>query len=261
MGERMLRFLRRHRVDAADRDVADAGAAVRAAAKAEADHYTRAMRAAAEARRQPSARLPGGARQGPDRPDGLRRDPRRPAEARHAGGPPPAGGRRPSLSRAALRRVPRASGCRSAPTRPGSRRARRAGHRLHLPRPERPRARHGGPGSDPAAGWPGRLHDRLADGAAGLVRSGAIPPTPPTSSTTGCRRTGCASGPSPARRTTRRSPPSGPPSTPPRSWPPFATASSAIAPTRAVAASASSPSTPSCSATGGRRDRSGCARC
>jgi 1,4-alpha-glucan branching enzyme len=44
VGERMLRFLRRHRVDAADRDVADAGAAVRPAAKAEADHYTRAMR-------------------------------------------------------------------------------------------------------------------------------------------------------------------------------------------------------------------------
>jgi 1,4-alpha-glucan branching enzyme len=44
VGERMLRFLRRHRVDAADRDVADAGPAVRLAAKAEADHYTRAMR-------------------------------------------------------------------------------------------------------------------------------------------------------------------------------------------------------------------------
>jgi 1,4-alpha-glucan branching enzyme len=44
VGERMLRFLRQHRVDAADRDVADAGGAVRPAAKAEADHYTRAMR-------------------------------------------------------------------------------------------------------------------------------------------------------------------------------------------------------------------------
>jgi 1,4-alpha-glucan branching enzyme len=44
VGERMLAFLRRHRVDAADRDVADAGAAVRAAARAEADHYTRAMK-------------------------------------------------------------------------------------------------------------------------------------------------------------------------------------------------------------------------
>jgi 1,4-alpha-glucan branching enzyme len=44
VGERMLRFLRRHRVDAADRDVADAGISVRAAAKAEADHYTRAMK-------------------------------------------------------------------------------------------------------------------------------------------------------------------------------------------------------------------------
>jgi 1,4-alpha-glucan branching enzyme len=42
--ERMLRFLRRHRVDAADRDVADAGAALRPAARAEADHYTRAMK-------------------------------------------------------------------------------------------------------------------------------------------------------------------------------------------------------------------------
>ncbi len=44
VGERMLRFLRRHRVDAADRDVADAGAAVRPAAKAEADHHTRAIK-------------------------------------------------------------------------------------------------------------------------------------------------------------------------------------------------------------------------
>src|SRR5215218_495252 len=41
--ERMLRFLRRHRVDAADRDVADAGAILRPAAKAEAAHYTRAI--------------------------------------------------------------------------------------------------------------------------------------------------------------------------------------------------------------------------
>jgi 1,4-alpha-glucan branching enzyme len=43
-GERMLSFLRRHRVDAADRDVADAGAALRPAAQAEADHYTQAIR-------------------------------------------------------------------------------------------------------------------------------------------------------------------------------------------------------------------------
>jgi 1,4-alpha-glucan branching enzyme len=44
VGDRMLRFLRRHRIDAADRDVADAGAALRPAARAEADHYTRANR-------------------------------------------------------------------------------------------------------------------------------------------------------------------------------------------------------------------------
>src|SRR3954451_17712378 len=43
VGERMLGFLRRHRVDAADRDVADAGAGLRPAAKAETDHYTHAM--------------------------------------------------------------------------------------------------------------------------------------------------------------------------------------------------------------------------
>jgi 1,4-alpha-glucan branching enzyme len=44
VGERMLEFLRRHRIDAADRDVADAGVAVRPAARAEADHYTRAVK-------------------------------------------------------------------------------------------------------------------------------------------------------------------------------------------------------------------------
>jgi 1,4-alpha-glucan branching enzyme len=44
VGKRMVRFLRRYRVDAADRDVADAGAALRPAAKAEADHYTWAIR-------------------------------------------------------------------------------------------------------------------------------------------------------------------------------------------------------------------------
>jgi 1,4-alpha-glucan branching enzyme len=44
VGERMLGFMRRHRIDAADRDVADAGVALRPAAKAEAEHYTRASR-------------------------------------------------------------------------------------------------------------------------------------------------------------------------------------------------------------------------
>jgi len=44
VGERMRTFLRQHRIDAADRDVADAGAALRPAARAEADHYTQASR-------------------------------------------------------------------------------------------------------------------------------------------------------------------------------------------------------------------------
>jgi len=43
VAERMLTFLRRHRVDAADRDVADRGLELRPAAKLEAEHYTRAI--------------------------------------------------------------------------------------------------------------------------------------------------------------------------------------------------------------------------
>jgi 1,4-alpha-glucan branching enzyme len=43
VGERMLAFLRRHRVDAADRDAADRGAELRPAAKLEAEHYARAI--------------------------------------------------------------------------------------------------------------------------------------------------------------------------------------------------------------------------
>lgn len=53
VGERMLTFLRRYRVDAADRDVADAGAALRPAAKAEADHYTRAIKRLRKLRGRP----------------------------------------------------------------------------------------------------------------------------------------------------------------------------------------------------------------
>ncbi len=44
VGERMLAFLRRHRVDAADRDVADRGSDLRAAAQHDAEQYTRALR-------------------------------------------------------------------------------------------------------------------------------------------------------------------------------------------------------------------------
>jgi 1,4-alpha-glucan branching enzyme len=43
VGERLVTFLRRHRVDAADRDAADRGPELRPAAKLEADHYTRAI--------------------------------------------------------------------------------------------------------------------------------------------------------------------------------------------------------------------------
>src|SRR5919106_1499189 len=59
VGERMLTFLRRHRVDAAERDVADAGAALRPAAKAEADQYTRAIRRLGRLGGKPPPALPG----------------------------------------------------------------------------------------------------------------------------------------------------------------------------------------------------------
>src|SRR3954469_1257922 len=65
VGERMLAFLRRHRVDAADRDVADAGAALRPAAKAEADHYTHAMRRLGKLAENPSRALREVQAQGP----------------------------------------------------------------------------------------------------------------------------------------------------------------------------------------------------
>src|SRR6476619_4754774 len=53
VGERMQGFIRRHRIEAADRDVADAGATLRPAAKAEADHYTRAMKRLAKLKGKP----------------------------------------------------------------------------------------------------------------------------------------------------------------------------------------------------------------
>src|SRR6476469_5782076 len=44
VGGRTQKFLSRHRIDADDQDVADAGVAFRPAARAEADHYPRAMK-------------------------------------------------------------------------------------------------------------------------------------------------------------------------------------------------------------------------
>jgi 1,4-alpha-glucan branching enzyme len=44
VGERMLTFLRKHRVDAADRDVADRGADLRAPARVEAERYANAIK-------------------------------------------------------------------------------------------------------------------------------------------------------------------------------------------------------------------------
>ena len=241
------------------RDVAEREASCDPAAEADAD----TLRERDRAPRAAGAATPCGAFQeahaaGRIELIGLRRDPRRAAQAGHAGGPPPPGRRRAFAPTRGASARPRASGCPECAYAPGVEGvlAERA-HRLHLPRPERPRARHRRAGADPAARRPGRLHDRLADGAAWSGPMTAIRPIPPTWSTTASRRTGSASGRSRARPTTRRPRPSARRSTrrlprrgprPPRAPPRRAAA---------AAASASSRSTPSCSATGGPRARSG----
>ena len=191
VGERMLTFLRRHRVDAADRDVADAGAALRPAAEAEADHYTPRHEAPASSwtrtRCAPSRRR---TRQG--------RIALMASAATHAV--------LPKLATLAGRRLQVDAGLRSHERRFGEPPGfwlpecayvagvegvlAERGDRLHLPRPERPRARHRGARADPAARRPGRLHDRLADGPTSSGRTAAIRPTPPTSSTTASRANG-----------------------------------------------------------------------
>src|SRR4029077_15865894 len=199
VGGRMLRFLRRHRVDAADRDVAEAGAALRAAARAEADHYTQAMkrlrklggnplRAFQEAHAQGRVALMSSAATHAVLPKlatlagrRLQVDAGLPSHGRPFGASP---GLRPPRARAPLRRVPRVLAPRVCLRARARGRARRARHRVHLSRSELSRAGHDRPGSDPAPRGAGRLHDRLADGAAGLVRSGLslrprLPGVPP----------------------------------------------------------------------------------
>src|SRR6476659_2751207 len=234
VGDRMLAFLRRHRVDAADRDVADAGAALRPAAKAEADHYTDAMKRLTRLGRNPLRAFQEAHRKG--------RIALMPSAATHAVLPKLAtvAGRRLQVdaglartSGASARR--RGSGCRSAPTSPASRRC------------------------SPSAGSPSRawIRARTSEGPRRCARSAcpaapsrsrstgrpsvwsgptrAIPPIAPISSTTGSPGMGCGSGRSPGPRTTPPLRRSGRVSTPRPSWPQCVIASSAIAP-RAVAA-------------------------
>ena len=149
-----------------------------------------------------------------------------------------------------------ASGCRSAPTRPGL---------------ERDLADHGVrafcvdqtavPGFDhlrPVAteAGPGGRADRLADGRAGLERPRRLPGrTAPTATTTAARCTTSSPGTTPATPTTAR----------PR-WRSRAStrATSSSAPPRArgrTAGCSAARSTPSCSATGGTRGRPGWRPC
>ena len=230
VGERMLAFLRRHRVDAADRDVADAGAALRPRPRPRPTTTPARSKRLEQARRQPAAGLPGGARKGRIALMHLGRDPRRAAQARHARRAPAAGRRRPSLPRAALRRAGGLLAARVRLRRRPRGGARRARDRVHLPRPELARA-----------SGPRRCADRLPGGPVAFTidwptvrlvwsERRAIPPMAPTSSTTGSRRTGCASGRSRGRPTTPPPQRSARLSTPRPSWPPSATASSATAP-------------------------------
>ena len=173
VGERMLAFLRRHRVDAADRDVADAGAALRPAAKAEADHYTHAMRRLTRLGRNPLRAFQEAHRRG--------RIALMPSAATHAV--------LPKLATLAGRRLQVDAGLRSHERRFGEAHGfwlpecayvaglegvlAERGHCLHLPRPELARARHRGAASDPAARRTGRVHDRLGAPSASSGRTRA----------------------------------------------------------------------------------------
>ena len=135
----------------------------------------------------------------------------------------------------------------------------RARGALVLRRPERPRPSR-------STRWrrsrprPGRWRCRSTGRrSAGSGRSTATPPTPPTPSSPANRCAACGSGRSAAAPTTR--PPPAARRAPPGGRVPRRRRRAAARPTppsAAAAACSSSRSTPSCSATGGRRGRSGC---
>ena len=140
-------------------------------------------------------------------------------------------------------------------------RARRARHRLHLPRPELAGARHGGTAADPAcrgAPSPSRSTGRRSSSSGPTA---AIRRTAPTSSTTASRRNGMRLWSISGSPTTRRGGQAGGGAR--RLLPRSGARPPRAAPRRDAAGegSASSRSTRSCSATGGRRARSGSARC
>ena len=148
-----------------------------------------------------------------------------------------------------------ASGCRSAPTRRGSSGgspSTACAGSASTRAPTSDAARRAGPGRD--RGRAGGAADRLGGDPAGSGRSTATRPTPPTPSSPANRCAGSGSGRSAAAPTTRPRPrrrrgarraSSSPPSR--------ARLRDYAAAARAGAACSSSRSTPSCSATGGRR--------
>ena len=186
VGERMLEFLRRHRLGAAERDAAEADADLRAAAEAEAEQLRRAIARLEALDGNALRRLPGGAPTQPGRADGLRRDPRRAAQARdHSRA---AGSRStPGFARTSAASAPPDGfwlpECAYVAGHRGG--ARRARHRLHLPRPERPRARRRRAGPD-APARRARSRSRSTGRRSSWSGRGRLPlRRPPTSSTTG----------------------------------------------------------------------------
>ena len=192
---------------------------------------------------------------------GLLGDPRGAAAAGDPGGPAAAARRRDPLAPAPLRlgRGLLAARVRlRARPRVAAGRARRG---LVLRRPERPRGAAGGAGAGRAP-RPGRWRCRSTGRrSAGSGRSTATRPTPPTPSSPANRCAGSGSGRSAAAPTTRPPPPPRPAARPASSSPRRRPACATSPPSAAAAACSSSRSTPSCSATGGRRGRSGCGRC
>ena len=203
VGERMLEFLKRHRLGAAQRDAAGAEPELRAAAEAEAEHYAAAIARLDELGGDALGAFQEAGSRGPGRADGLGRDPRRPAEARDARRAqaaarrracarterrfgPPAGVWLPECAYAPGHRVA-AGRARASPT-PASTRARtrRAARR------SRRCSFRAGPSRSRSTGRPSSWSGRTT----------ATRRPPSTSSTTGSRARGAACGRSRAGRTT-----------------------------------------------------------
>ena len=119
--------------------------------------------------RRPSRPLSRAGAGGPSRAARVRGNPRRAAAGRHDRRAPATGRRRPALAPPALRRARRVLASRVRVRARARGAARRAGPRVLLRRPVRPRGGHRGAGAGGDARGPGGVHDRLGGGLVAVV--------------------------------------------------------------------------------------------